>query len=120
MRDWMGSIARDLVEGAAEQTGLPEECFHVEVEPIENEEYEKPNENWPDVPGYRLHPRLIRDSMPDEPKFEKVGSTEDGYLYEMNSLDVLIYMQGLRAIQEEKDAGGESGSDTDRSGGDGR
>lgn len=49
------STARDLVEDVAEQTGLPEEFFHVEVEPIEDEEYEKPNENWPDVPQYMLH-----------------------------------------------------------------
>lgn len=48
------------------------------------------------------HPPI--DAVHDEPLFEKVGATEDGYLYEMNALDVLIYMKGLQAIKEEKDA----------------
>ena len=43
----------------------------------------------------------MSDAMPDKPRFERIGTADNGDgLYALNSLDILIYMGGLKLMQE--------------------
>lgn len=47
---------------------------------------------------------LLSKATADSPHFERVGTSDDGNgLYEMNSLDLLIYMAGLKSMKEASD-----------------
>ena len=45
--------------------------------------------------------KALVDGMADEPRFERIGQADDGdALYAINSMDMYIYMMGLKALKE--------------------